>query len=309
MESAFIDWLRQRVSPHPGVRLGPGDDAALVRVGGGECVVTVDLLTDGVDFRLGIDAPRRIGRKALAVNLSDLAAMAARPVAAFPAVALPRNGGAEIARELLSGMLPLADDFQVALAGGDTNSWDGALVLSVTLIGELTEHGPLLRSGARPGDQILVTGEFGGSFLGKQFDFQPRCREAILLKSRYDLHAGIDVSDGLARDLWHVCEESQCGAVVNIDAIPIAPAAHDYARRLADGSTPLEHALRDGEDFELILAVPPGDAERVLAAQPLSGVHLTRIGEFVPERGLWQIGADGTRRELPATGFEHRFDR
>jgi thiamine-monophosphate kinase len=307
MESAFIDWLRQRVSTHAGVRLGPGDDAAILR-GGGDPVVTVDLLTEGVDFRLGTDSPRRIGRKALAVNLSDLAAMAARPVAAFAAVALPRRGAAHLARELLEGMLPLADEFQVALAGGDTNTWDGPLVISLTLIGETTEHGSTLRSGARPGDQILVTGSFGGSFLGKQFDFQPRCREALWLKKTAEVHAAIDVSDGLARDLWHICEESGCGAVVQLDHIPLAESAGEYARQLADGSTPLDHALRDGEDFELIVAVPPADAERLLAEQPLADLRLTRIGEFVAERGLWQITAGGPRQVLDPAGYEHRFE-
>jgi thiamine-monophosphate kinase len=292
---------------HPRLRIGPGDDAAVLSMTGlDDCVVTVDLLTDHVDFELAEVDPRRVGRKALAVNLSDLAAMASRPLAAVVAVALPRQGGQEIAVGLVEGMLPLAEKYQLAMAGGDTNSWDGPLVVSVTLLGALTARGPLRRSGARPGDRILVSGSFGGSILGKHLDFEPRVREALLLHERYDLHAGIDASDGLSTDLAHLAEESGCGAVVQREAVPISPAAGQLAARLADGSTPLDHALGDGEDFELILAVSPGEAEKILADQPL-GVPLAAIGQFIPEPGLWQRQGDGPRQPLVPSGWEHRF--
>ncbi|MGA2065752.1 MAG: thiamine-phosphate kinase [Thermoguttaceae bacterium] len=307
MEREFIAWLRKRLPGHPRLRLGPGDDAAVLSMAGVEdCVLTVDLLTDQVDFELGRVDPRRVGRKALAVNLSDLAAMAARPLAAVAAVALPRQGGGALARELYEGMLPLAAEYDVAMAGGDTNSWDGPLVLSVTLLGATTARGPLRRSGARPGDRILVTGSFGGSLLGKHLDFEPRVREALLLHERYELHAGIDTSDGLSTDLAHLAEESGCGAVIQREAVPVSPAAGELAARLADGSTAWDHALGDGEDFELVLAVPPQEAERMLAQQPL-GVPLTAIGQFVPEPGLWQRRGDGPRQPLAPSGWEHRF--
>lgn len=307
MEREFIAWLRQRLPGHPRLRLGPGDDAAVLSMAGVEdCVLTVDLLTDRVDFELERVDPRRVGRKALAVNLSDLAAMAARPLAAVVAVALPRAGGAELARELYEGMLPLAAEYDVAMAGGDTNSWDGPLVLSVTLLGSVTSRGPLVRSGARPGDRIVVTGSFGGSILGRHLDFEPRVREALLLHERYDLHAGIDASDGLSTDLAHLCEESGCGAVIRHEAVPISPAAAELAAQAAGGGTAWDHALGDGEDFELILAVPPREAERMLAEQPLD-VPLTTIGECVAEPGLWQRAGGGPRQPLALTGWEHHF--
>ncbi len=269
-----------------------------------ECAVTIDLLSDGVDFRLSEIDPRRAGRKALAVNLSDLAAMAAKPMAAVVSVCLPRPGGYELAQALVEGMLPLAEQYDVAIAGGDTNSWDAPLVVSVTLLGTVTERGPLRRDGARLGDRILVTGAMGGSILGRHLDFEPRVREALLLNERYRLHAGIDISDGLSLDLSRLAEASGCGAVLHTTGVPV----HDDARRLArqrdDGATPLEHALNDGEDFELILAVPPADAGSLLAEQPLD-VPLTDIGEFVEEPGLWQIDARGIRHELPPRGWEH----
>ncbi|MCX7425943.1 MAG: thiamine-phosphate kinase [Planctomycetia bacterium] len=308
MESQLIARLRERIPPHPLVRLGPGDDAAVLRLAGiDQCVMTVDLLTDRVDFELERVDPRRVGRKALAVNLSDLAAMAARPLAGVVALALPRVGGLDLALELYEGLLPLAERFSLAIAGGDTNSWDGPLVLSVTLIGEVTPRGPLPRGGARPGDQVVVTGSFGGSILGHHLDFEPRVNEALLLAERYELHAGIDVSDGLSIDLGHLIEESRCGAVLDLDAVPIAPDARRLAHELDNGTTPLDHALGDGEDFELILAVPPDDAARMLAEQPLC-VPLTVIGRFVAEPGLWQTDRRHGRSKLVPRGWEHRFD-
>jgi thiamine-monophosphate kinase len=304
MESEFVAWLRERLPPHPLLRLGPGDDAAVLRLGDrAECVVTVDLLTDGVDFQVGQVDPRRIGRKALAVNLSDLAAMAARPVAAVIALALPRQGGLALARQLYEGLLPLAAEHHVAIAGGDTNAWDGPLAISITALGETTVRGPLQRKGARPGDVLMVTGELGGSILGKHFDFEPRVREALALHARYDVRAGIDISDGLALDLGRLADESSVGAEVRTDLVPVSAAAHRLAAERGDGTTALDHALGDGEDFELLLAVAPEDASR-MAADSL-GVRLTAIGRFVAEPGLWRIDAGQVRRPLARTGFEH----
>jgi thiamine-monophosphate kinase len=306
LERELISWLRERLPPHPLLRLGLGDDAAVLRMAAvEECVITVDMLNDHVDFELAQVDPRRVGRKALAANLSDLAAMASRPLAAVIALALPRSGGRPLAEALYEGMIPLAERYNVALAGGDTNSWDGPLAISITLLGAVTSKGPLCRGGARPGDRILVTGSFGGSILGRHLDFEPRVEEALTLHANYELHAGIDVSDGLSIDLAHVVEESHCGAVLRAEAVPIAPDAVRLAERLADGSTPLEHALSDGEDFELVLAVPPQEAHRLLADQPL-GVRLSDIGQFVVEPGLWIEDAAG-RRPLASRGWEHKL--
>jgi thiamine-monophosphate kinase len=321
MEAEFIAWLRERLPAHPRLRLGPGDDAALVRLAAGrECVATVDMISDGVDFDLASDGPRRVGRKALAVNLSDLAAMAARPAAALVALSLPRTNAMALAQELYEGLLPLAERYDVAIAGGDLQTWEGPLVICITALGEPTARGLLLRSGARAGDAIVVTGSLGGSILGKHLDFEPRIEEALLLAERYELHAGMDVSDGLSLDLSRLCQESGCGAVIDLEKVPISDAARALSAR-GDGrlarvsdpaeprteglpeQTPLEHALADGEDFELLLAVPPEEAQRMCREQPL-GVPLTVIGRFVPERGLWQQDACG-RRPLPRRGYEH----
>jgi len=307
MESELIAHLRTRIGPHPGVPVGIGDDAAVLDVAGtSRCVITVDMLMDHVDFELSAVGPRRAGRKALAANLSDLAAMAAQPLAGVVALALPRTGGMEIATALYDGLLPLADRYGLAVVGGDTNSWDGPLAISITLLGIVTEQGPLLRNGAKPGDRIVVTGAFGGSILGRHLDFEPRVAEALLLAQRYRLHAGIDVSDGLSIDLGRVAAESGCGAVLHPESVPIADEARLLAERLANGSTALDHAFTDGEDFELILAVPPDEAERMLAEQPLA-IPLTEIGEFIGEPGLWQADAAGRVLPLVPTGYQHKF--
>lgn len=308
MESAFLAWLAERLPPHPLLALGPGDDAAVLRTASRrDVVVTTDLLTDGVDFVLTEVDPRRVGRKALAVNLSDLAAMAARPLAAVISLALPRRGGLALAQALYEGLLPLAERFDTALAGGDTNSWDGPLVVSVTALGEVGPRGPLRRDTARIGDAVVVTGEFGGSRLGRHLDFEPRVAEALWLAEHAELHAGIDVSDGLSLDALRLAEASGVGLEFRTADVPIAAAARRWAAELADGSTPLEHAWSDGEDFELILTMPPEEAKRLVARQPL-GVPLSIVGRVVAERGLWQIDREGRRAPLAARGYEHRLD-
>ena len=305
MELEFIDWLRTRLGPsRAGLIVGPGDDAAVVDLhGANRCVVTTDVLTEGVDFVLSECDPRRIGRKALAVNLSDLAAMAAVPRTVVVGLVLPRQGAFELARELYEGLLPLAEQFETTVAGGDTNTWDGPLVVGVTAIGTLTERGPFLRSGARPGDAIAVTGTFGGSLRGKHFDFTPRVREALHLREHYDVRAAMDVSDGLSLDLSRMCAACGCGAELDAAAIPIADEARAAAAADPGGLSPLERALGDGEDFELLVALPVDEAERLSAAQ-LPGVGVTTVGRFVAEPGLW-LNTDAGRRPIAPRGYRH----
>lgn len=302
-EFDYIAWLRSRTPSDPRVLIGPGDDAAVLAPTTRPLILTKDVLTEGVDFRLGEVEPRRIGRKAMKVNLSDIAAMAARPTAALVGLVLPRSGGEKLAEELYHGLRDVADEFQVAIVGGDTNSWDDGLVISVTVIGEATERGPVPRSGAKPGDWILVSGPLGGSLLGHHFDFTPRVREALALHAATELHAMIDISDGLAADVNHILEESRCGAVLLADMIPITPAAVEMSR--TSGKSALQHALADGEDFELVFAVSPADGERLVQKQPVPGIQLTQIGECV-ESGLW-LEENENRRPLAPAGWVHEL--
>ena len=305
MESEFIEWLRKQLPDHPCLVLGPGDDAAVLRwEERSGCVVTTDLLTDHVDFDVNRHSPQQIGRKALAVNLSDLAAMAAKPEAAVVSLALPQSGAFVLAQRIYKGILPLAEQFQLAIAGGDTNCWNGALAISVTAIGVVTDRGTLRRDRAKVGDELIVTGHFGGSILGKHFDFTPRVAEALKLNERFEIHAGMDVSDGLSLDISRLVQESGCGAELHLDAIPIADAAYEMSKGVTDDQTPLEHALGDGEDFELILAVPPAEATRLLGEQPLD-IPLTRIGRCVKTPGIWTVDETGRNKTLLPRGYEH----
>jgi thiamine-monophosphate kinase len=283
------------------VLVGPGDDTAVLSPSTRPLLVTTDMLLEGSCFRLAEAGPRRVGRKAMAVNLSDIAAMAGVPTSAVVSVGLPRSGGCDLAEQLYVGMREVADAFEVPIVGGDTNSWDGGLAIAITMLGEATARGPVLRSGAKVGDWIMVTGPLGGSILGHHLDFTPRVAEALYLHRLADLHAMIDLSDGLAKDLHHICEESRCGAVLFAKAIPIANAAKELAAK--DGRSTLDHALADGEDFELVFTVSAADGERLLSEQHVPGIALYRIGEIVAE-GYW-LEREGKREVLEPRGYEH----
>ncbi len=300
-EFEYIRWLRDRTPANARVLIGPGDDCAAMKPPGTALLVTTDMLMDGTDFILADVGARRVGRKAMAVNLSDIAAMAGVPTAAVVSVALPVGDGmrSAFAEELYLGLREVADAFDVAIVGGDTNSWRDKLVISVTAFGEATARGPVTRGGAKPGDWLFVTGALGGSIRGHHLDFTPRVREALTLHEAVDLHAMIDISDGLAADLNHICEESGCGAVLFADAIPIANAAHELSR--TSGKSPLEHALGDGEDFELIFAVSPEAGAKLLHSPPIADI--AKIGECT-DHGLW-LATGNDRHPLTPQGWVH----
>ncbi len=285
-------------------RLGIGDDCAVLGVGAAsDLLVTTDMLIEGRHFRLEKDGPEAVGYKAMGVNLSDVAAMAGIPRAAVVAVALPKVAAVELAQGLHTGMSALAERFGVDLVGGDTNAWDGPLVVTVTVLGEVTARGAVQRSGARPGDVIFVTGPLGGSlFSGRHLRPEPRIAEALALHEAASIHAMIDLSDGLSSDLGHILDESGgLGAILDAATIPIHADAFEMS--LADGVSALDHALNDGEDFELCLTVSPDDADRLLAA-PLVIPRLHRIGEITDTPGLRLRTSEGMR-SIKRQGFDH----
>ena len=299
-EFDFIRWVRDRTAADPRVLVGPGDDCAVLTPTRRPTFVTTDVLTDGVDFRLAEVGGWAVGRKAMAANVSDIAAMAGSPTTAAVGVVLPNAGNSrQLAEGLYAGLREVADAFDFPIVGGDTNTWSDGLVVSVTLLGEATGRGPVTRGGAKPGDWVFVTGPCGGSILGRHLSPTPRVREALALHVTVELHAMIDVSDGLAADLSHILEESRCGAVVLADAVPVHPDAITLSQRT--GKRPLEHALGDGEDFELVFTVSASDGERLLRERPVPG--LAKIGECV-ESGLW-LDEGGARRPLAPTGWVH----
>ena len=300
-EFALIDWIRHQAGPHPRLEIGIGDDAASVSWPDADsALVAVDMLVEDVHFTCPEASPEQIGRKALAVNLSDIAAMAGRPIAAVISVALPRTWNGEPAQRLHSGLTGLARQTGVALAGGDTTSTDGPLVISVTVIGESLPGGPVLRSGAQPGDRVLVTGRLGNSLDGHHLDFTPRLAEAAALLESGGLHAMIDISDGLATDLHHVLHASGVGARLNAADIPL----NEFTGRDRDGRTRLAHAIADGEDFELLSTVSPAVAARLVADPPFE-TPLTDIGEITEGCDVDMLMPDGRIVPLPPLGYEH----
>lgn len=299
-ENQFLTWLRQQNSQSSALVHGIGDDAAVLAPNKTNMVVTTDLICDGTHFLSSECSPTAIGRKAMAVNLSDVAAMAANPVAAFVSLLLPTDCSDEYAKHLFQGAAELGKQFDCVIAGGDTNAWAGKLAINVLVIGEATSRGPLLRSGAEPDDVILVTGALGGSIKGHHLDFTPRVAEALYLHEHFDIHAMMDLSDGLAMDLQRMCTASNCGAEVTSHQVPISEAAQSTA---ADARQRLLHAIGDGEDFELLFAASTATAEQIIREQPLS-THVSAVGKFTKQTALWLIDDDG-RQPFPNVGFEH----
>lgn len=302
-ELDLIEWIRARTVVGAQTPVGIGDDCAVIETDGGPLLVTVDMLLEGVHFDLSCCTAYQVGRKAMAVNLSDIAAMAGVPTVGVVVVGLPTLIHETQPMELFSGLRDLADRFAVSIVGGDTNRSGSGLVVSVTLLGRPTGRGPVLRSGAHAGDWLCVTGELGYSILGKHLEFSPRIREAQRLHERYPLTSMIDLSDGLAADLHHLTDESRCGAILDSRAVPIAAVSQPN-----DGRGPLDHALNDGEDFELLFTLSADAGRRLIAEQPLRdlGVHVTAIGRITEAREVL-IDDSGTRRLLPRGGFQHQW--
>ena len=304
-EWKLIEWIRSRTRLDPAaVPIGPGDDMALVGLGGeSQCLITIDALLEGTHFDFSQATPRQVGYKAMAVSLSDVAAMAAKPVCALAWVGLPEDRDMKFAEELSLGMADAADKYACPIVGGDITSWKQPLTIGTAVVGRPAGVIPVRRSGAKPGDLLFVTGELGGSLLGRHLVFTPRVAEARQLAALVTLHAMIDLSDGLSTDLGHIVRESGVAAEVNAGAVPISADAVKLAE--TDGRPPLDHALNDGEDFELLMAVEPVDAQDLLKQNPLKGVRLTCIGRIAEGGGVTLIGPTGERRPLAPGGYEH----
>lgn len=307
-EFAFIDWIRAQTPTKRGrIEIDIGDDACALNVAGQKLVlVTADMLLEGTHFDLSVVSPRQVGRKAVAVSLSDVAAMGVPAAALVITVGLKRGSGVEFARELYRGMTEQADRFDVPIAGGDVTTWTDGLTISVTALGIDGGLEPVRRSGAQAGDVICVTGELGGSLLGRHVDFVPRLTEGITLNRNYELHSMIDLSDGLAADLRHILDESGVGAQLLMDTIPVSADARLAAKR--SGRSAIQHALTDGEDFELLFTLAEGEAERLLNAPPFS-TTVTRIGQIVSDGGLRLLDAAGREHsmDLKVKGYEHKL--
>jgi thiamine-monophosphate kinase len=300
MEAELIHWLRDNVPRFGKADISIGDDAAVLPVINSRTAITTDTLMDGVHFLATELSLEDIGYKAMAVNVSDLAAMAAEPVAAVVSLTIPRSMQLAEIQQLYEGMFKISRRFQIEIVGGDTNRWAGPLTIAITVFGKERGTSFWTRSDAKAGDIILVTGPLGGSLLRRHFSFLPRVDEAAYLQDNYNVHAATDITDGLARDLANIIEASQCGAVLDCDCIPVSNDARELAK--SSGRTPLDHAMNDGEDFELLFTTSAEESKRMLVDPKLDVVV---IGRCTDDRQLRQRDGNGIEQVLERGGYQH----
>jgi len=305
-ERDLIDYIRSLAesgaSP-PWLSVGIGDDAAAAEVpGGGRFLVTTDMLVEGVHFEPGTP-PHAAGRKAVARAHSDTAAMAARPLCTLAAASFPPAWSDAQREEFCRALWETAQEVGAPLIGGDLAGAPGPMTVTVTAIGTPGPSGPVGRGGARPGDAICVTGRLGGSILARHLSFSPRIAEALALAERVDLHAMIDVSDGLSTDALHIAEMSGVSVDIHAELVPVSADARTLAART--GRDPLWHALNDGEDYELLFCLPNSQGAD-LAQAGLDDLPVALIGEVTDHDESRLVTADGTARRLLPEGWEHR---
>jgi len=306
-ERALIARITARLAIPSWVIVGPGDDAAVIAPVRGELdVLTTDALVDGVHFDRRFVPPEATGHRALAVNLSDLAAMGAEPRAALLSFAMPRDLEVSEVDRMLDGMLNLAAAYRVAVIGGNLTGTPGPLTIDVTAIGSVRPRRVLTRAGARPGDEVFVTGRLGGAAVGlralkqgadaagveQYLRPQPRVRAGMILGRTRTASSCMDLSDGLADGLRQVAEASNVGMEVDAAAIP-----------LAEGAS-LDDALSGGDDYELLFTVPPRNRGRFRGARSgFADLPVSRLGVVTKTRDLI-LRDNGDIRPLPQ-GYEH----
>lgn len=328
-EKALIGQLRGMAkAANPAIRTGIGDDCAVLRllpgrskageteagkIDAGEILVTTDFSLEGIHFRRDWHSPESIGHRCLARGLSDIAAMGGEPVAAFLSLALPRNLPQSWTRRFAQALLALAQKHNVTLAGGDTAESPDGILADIVVIGTAPKGKAVLRSGAKAGERIYISGELGGAAAALQqllrntkrklnpldysrhFFPEPRLEVGRILREKGLASAMIDTSDGLSTDLAHICDESGVGAEIQSEAIPLARIGK------AANEVGIELALHGGEDYELLFTAPRN--KRV--PPRIAGVPITQIGVISHRRKIILVNADSKSRELRPEGWEH----
>lgn len=284
-EFEYLKWIRSELPPaSPDLEVGPGDDCGILRVEKDRLALKIDSILENTHFVLAkpgvrlpstlgpAATPEEIGRKVITRCLSDMAAMGATPSTCMVSVTLHKGAPVKLRQDLFLGVSKTCATYGVNLAGGDTQSWDGPLSLTCSMIGLMNGVRPALRAGMAPGDVIAITGSLGGSILGKHLRFEPRIAEGRFLAEN-GVSAMIDISDGLSGDLTRLCEESgmrfPVGADIAAEAVPVSKSARRLAKlEKAGAERALHHALHDGEDYELMFAVRPGRWKKIVTEWP-----------------------------------------
>jgi thiamine-monophosphate kinase len=317
-EFGLIGRIAERVTATAGISIGIGDDAAAVATEPGTVsLLTTDMLLEGVHFDLSFCTPENLGWKSLAVNLSDIAAMGGKPRYCLLSLAVPQGITVSFIDGFIDGLLACASDFGVTLIGGDTCSTRSGLVVSLTVMGEQLPDRVVPRSGARPGDLILVTGTLGDSALGlrqlmaghrdgqailRHLEPSPRVREGLMLAEEKLPTAMIDVSDGLLADLGHILKRSAVGAYLELERLPLSPevAAH-VSDQVAD---PFNLPLSGGEDYELLFTIPPDRETAARKALSTLGTSVSVLGKITTS-GLRVVDLNGKDYPVVARGYNH----
>ncbi len=295
-EFRLIERFRKRIRPDSSVVVGSGDDCAVLKFDKRRYqLFTCDMIVENVDFTLK-DNPYLIGRKAVAISISDIASSSGLPRHCVISIGMPKNTPVKFIDRIFEGMLDICREYNINIAGGDL-SLSSRIVIDVSMLGLVEKKNLTLRSSARIGDYIFVTGELGGSILGKHLKFTPRIREARFLAENFKVNAMIDISDGLVQDLRHILKQSKVGAVIYGELIPLSP----QARNLSD-------ALKSGEEFELLFTLSQKEAKRFLSKKT---VNFKLIGEVVDKKyGFKLIDEAGIIKDInlkgkSLTGFTH----
>ena len=322
-EFGLIDQIRARFPQPVTPELGIGDDAALLSPSTGrQVVVSTDLLAEGVHFDPGFGPARLLGRKSLAVNLSDIASMGAVPRWFFLSLAIPAGFPLETIEGFLDGLAEQAAEYNCILAGGDTCGSKGGLTVSVTIMGEQQPELILKRSGAQLDDEVWVSGTVGDSAQGLQFlmngrrlgqaddyllqrhlDPTPRCALGLKLAESRLVSAMIDISDGLLADLGHIGEQSGCGAEIQLGQLPLSPAFKACAA--SQPVFPWHLAISGGEDYELCFTAPPCNHGAIQKISKTTGIPLTVVGKVTSSGQVQAILPDGTNFQPSASGYTH----
>lgn len=288
------------------VLVGIGDDAAVIKTEKGLQVLTTDCLVEGDHFRREWFTPEQIGMKAIEINVSDIAAMGAIPKYVLVELALPEDLDVEFVEELYKGMWKVCDKYNIEIIGGNMTHCEN-IVISITLTGEVDKNNICLRRGAKPGDFIFVSGHLGNGRAGlrlfqedlKGFEqvrksyLEPKAQLETALKIATYANSMIDVSDGLAPEIKHICDESNCGAVIYKDKIPIKDEVRNVARMLNEDE--YDYALFGGEDFELVFTV---------SKEKLDKVNGLLVGEIIKNREI-KLSSNGKEKEITESGYDH----
>jgi thiamine-monophosphate kinase len=306
-EFELIARLLPGLPTHAGVKVGAGDDCAVLEVGLADrnLLFKTDAVVEGVHFSEGAEGAK-VGRKAIARVLSDMAAMGGLPSAAVVTIGLPKDFSPQRVTKIYEGINAMARDYHVAIVGGETTRNPERIFISVAMIGFVEKERVVLRSGAKIGDAVFVSGELGGSLNGRHLDFEPRLKEARWLVENFKIHSMIDLSDGLAGDLRHLLNASGVGAELLSSAIPVSRAAKVQGRGESSAKPPLLAALTDGEDFELLFTVASSEAVRLLDEWKTNfpGVKLSCVGKIMAEPGLRLRDKEGVK-PLLVHGYTH----